>query len=627
MRCAPHVFRPPARTRIRLQTNLRDHVSPGTTPLKPITVLLFAVAIALILGIYSYPALRTTAVTGSRLLPPISAPDPSLYLNISTIKSGSAEIVDPYYGVALPAARLGYLKFRLAFLMFGRLHQLLGGNLWWSMLVWNWLWWAALSVAVVWLFRQFLPDASPALVVMGLSLVMLFNFGVLQNQISAWLHPGSLRGFRDVVFPYIRSFFPQVPIPLVVVYLILQIRALQSNRLPYWVAMGLIQLIAFMIFPYAMLMMAGISLVSVIAFVWPGRWQNRPLPLTRALLFAFACGIADLFFVFHGNQTMRSGAPGQYALVHLQVSLLPHRIGGMWMILAALTAGLFFIRDLAPEIRWPIAGLALTNLFFLLGDAFFSETTLQVSHHAGYFVHTTASILFMFLMSAGIRRFHRFAPQLRWALMLCGMFLLINGALVAHATYLQFLPGNQELAQLANSLRSAQPQSDDLVVARSLNVDDDCAWVSLLTPSHVLYCRNVQVLMSPEQNQQIQRFRQALYLYFTGKDPQWLEAILANSNNTTELTRLTFLGQVTVDAAGRQQGIDAVRKELIPRLETAEHQDPDATGFFSHYRRVLVIDNLDQPYFAESRLSSYLAIQQRQTVGRLLILTCTPLSK
>jgi hypothetical protein len=405
-------------------------------------------------------------------------------------------------------------------------------------------------------------------------------------------------------------------------YLGLQIKALQKRSALIWAAMAATQLLAFTIFPYAMLMMAGIT-----AFAILGLFVSEPtlIPRLTLLLYAFVCGLVDIFFFLHGGQVARTGAPGQYSLIHVQLSVLPHRIGGMWLILAALTALISIVRALAPEVRWPLVALGLSNLFLLVGDAFFSETALQVSHHGGYFVHLTAAILVVFLVSAGFGRLPRTKPARNVALAAAIALLVVNGVLVAHATYTYSLPVNEEQAEFTRVLRSDPPQADDLVIARSLAVEDDCAWVPLLSGSHPLFCRNAQVLLSPEQNQQIQRFRQALYLYFINRDTRWVEQILDDPNAVTELTRLTFLGQVTANPADRKQGIDAVRNELIPLLLKVQNKDPEVRLFFSPYKHVLVVDTVANPYFANSRLSAYLKIEKQETIGNMQVYHCTSL--
>jgi hypothetical protein len=597
---------------------LDNHPSPLKSRLLSLSMIL------LVLGIYSYPAIKTTIATGLRALPPINAPDLSLYMNISGIKAtSSAEVLDPYYGLAVPVARMGYLKFRLAFLTFGELTSLLHGNLWWTLFLWNFFWWGLLCVLAVWFFQQFFPDRSSQVVLAGLTFLMLFNFGIVPGELAAWSHLPSLNGFRTLQLPYIRPFFPQIPIPFLLLYLGLQIKAIRKGTWWLWTAMGVTQLVAFAIFPYTTLMMAGITAAGVVGQLLShgsrARWG-------WVSIYAIACAAVDLLFFFHGDAVARTGAPGQYSLIHLQLSLLPRRVGGMWLLLAALTALVLVVRDSAPEVRWSLAGLGLTNLFLLSGDAFFSETALQVSHHGGYFVQLTAAVLVVFLVSAAFRYLNAKNSAWRFALGSITALLVLNGMLIARATYWASLPTNQEVAELARFLQSDPPQANDLVIAHSLFVDDDCAWVPLISRSHVLFCRNAQVLLTPEQNQQIQRFRQALYLYFTGKDNLRVRKMLDDPKAETELTRLTFLGQVTTDMAERNKGTNAVRTELLPLLTRVEQNDPSMRSFFVQYRRVVVVDNIDKPNFAVSRLAEYLKIENQQTIGDLRILYCSPQS-
>ena len=578
----------------------------------------------LVLVIYSYPTLKTSAQTGNYSLPAMTAPDVSLYLNISNIGPAiSGQAVEPYYGITVPVARMGYLKFRTAFLLFRSLSRQFQRNLWLSLLLWNFLWWILAYVVAWWLFEQFLPERSILTILAGLALLMFFNFGVLQSVVAAWRHLPSLHGFESVELPLIRSFFPQMPVPLLLLYLGLQMKALQKRAWWMWATMAATQWLAFTIFPYAMLMMAGITAVAVV-----GRalFKSEWLPWKIISLYAIACGLVDILFFLHGSGSARSGAPGQYSLVHLQLSVLIHRIGGMWILLAALTLAVAFTRSLKPEIRWPLVGLGMSNLFLLAGDAFFSETAIQMSHHGGYFVHPTAAVLFVFLASALCASYPNARTAWRIAAFGSIALLVVNGIFIAHGTYSAFLPGNEEQAALTRLLQSDPPDSGDLLIAGSLTVDDDCAWVSLLSSSHVLFCRNAQVLLSPEQNEQTQRFRQALYLYFTNKDHRWVEDVLNDPTAVAELTRLLFLGQVTTDAADRETGIDSVRNSLVPLMLKVESGDPDIRSFFSGYRRVLVIDNVAKPFFIDARLSTYFKIEDQRVSGRLRILKCTPLA-
>ena len=579
--------------------------------------------IILILGIYSYPTLKTTASTGSRALPPSFAPDSSLYLNISAIKSASpGQFLDPYYGVTIPSVRMGYLKFRLAFLLFAALNAILAGHLWWTALLWNLFWWTLLSLVGWWFFRQCCPDRSPLLALTGMAVLLLFNSGVLQSELAAWIHLPSLRGFRGIELPDIRPFFPQTPLPLLVLYLGLQIKALQSRRWHPWAAMAVVQFLGFAIFPYVTLLMMAITFAIVVAGIFS--------PQARAAwkiiaAYGLACGVIDLLFLLHGGQADRSGAPGENSLLHFQWSLFARHVGGMWLILAALTLAVFFVRDLAPAIKAPLIGLALGNLFLLVGDIFFSPAALQLSSHGGYFVHTTATILVITLISVASARFARGSKNWDYAFAATILFVLLNGLLIAHAAYQSFLPANQEQADLARALQAAAPADHDLVISRALLVDDNCAWTPLASASHALFCRNAQVLFTPEQNQSIQRFRHALYLYFTGKDTSWVEHVLTDSRAQVDLSRLMFLGQEDTEAAERKQALDEIRSDLIPALRNAENQGSEAKAFFSAYRRVFVIDSAATPSFDSSRLARYLRVEEQQHIsGSLIVSRCVP---
>ena len=409
-----------------------------------------------ILAIYSYPALKTAAVTHSRILPTMSAPDISLYLNISSIRpTASGQIVDPYYGVPISVARMGYLKFRTAFFLFGIVNQLLHEHLWWSLFLWICSG-GLLCVIAWWFFDRFLPGGRLAEVLFAIGLLLLFNFGILQNVLAAWRHLPSLGGFYAVEFSFIRPFFPQIPVPLVIVYMGLQIQALRSKTGWLWAVLAIMQFVAFTIFPFAMLMMAGITAVAVVGLFIS---EKRDLPWLTIGIYAIACAVLD-FFLLRGGESAGTGASGQSSLFHLQLSVLPHRIGGAWLILAMLSVAILFVRELAPEIKWCLAGLGVANLLLLIGDVFFSETALQLSQHGGYFVHTSVAILFCFLICSLAVRFR--GRALDFGLYGATTLLLLNGIFVARATCLQFLPQNEAFADLAQVV-----QTDSLQAGRS----------------------------------------------------------------------------------------------------------------------------------------------------------------
>jgi hypothetical protein len=591
---------------------------------RPITYLPILAAVALVLVIYSYPTLMTTSSTGSRVLPPVTSPDTSLYLNISKMKApASEEVVDPYYAIPVLTPQMGYLKFRTAFLLFAGLNTLMRGDTWWALLVWNIFWWALLCVVAGWFFEHFLPHSSLLVVFCGIATLMFFNFGVLQSELGAWRLLPSLHGFESVELPFIRPFFPQLPIPLLLLYLGLQIKALQKTSWPIWIAMAVTQFVTFTIFPYAMLMMAGISAIAIAGMML----SDGVKPLWRfAVVYGALCGASDFWFLIHGSHVSRTGPPGQDSLIHLQGSMLARHMGGTWFLLFALTLAVGLFRGILPVIKWPVVGLGLSNLLLLLGDVLFSEAALQISHHAGYFVHLTVTVMLVLLAAQATEHLHA-NRSVVWRIGLAGILaaLTFNGLFISLANYRRLFLLNNDLVEFAQILRASSPEQGDLIIARALTVDDNCAWVSLLSRAHSLFCRNAQVLLSPEQNQNIQRFRQALYLYFSGKNRSWAEGVLNDANNETELSRLMFLGEYSSDAKERNKHVDSTRAGLIPFLTKIESNDREVHSFLSSYQRILVIDSVSRPTFAEDKLSTYLRVEGRKTSGSFVVLNCRPL--
>jgi hypothetical protein len=573
------------------------------------------------LAVYSYPALATLAKTGFTELPPIFAADLDLYLLVSKLTTLSpAAIVNPYYGVDVPPNATAHLKFRLAFLLFRYFDALLGGHLWLALFVWNLFWWGLLCWIALWLFKQFLPDNSTPLLALGLGFLMWSNFGLLKPLFLAWLHLPSLQGFQTVGLAYARPFFPQLPIPLLLAYLGLQMSLLRAERLPIWIGMGLLQFLAFAIFPYATLMMAGTTLVVTI---WLLVAHLQSVPWRSLIVYGTFCAAVDFLYLRLG--TITNNPQTHPSVFHVELAEVPHLIGGMWIVLAFLTLATVLVRDLPAEVKWPLVGLGLTNLTLLLGDVFFSETALMLSHHAGYFVHPTVAILLTFTISALCVRLRATARYSRLALAVVVILLAANAVLMADASYRAFLPLNQQQAEAARLLRSIPASAGDLLILPAKTVEDPCEWAPLVSNDKVLFCRNASPLLTPNQTLTIQRFRQALYLYFTGEDSQQLEKMAEDPKALDEQMRLAYFGGILpFRTEERAQGLSAIRTELIPLLDEASQQDQPMHAFFRQYSRVLVVDNRQNPVFDRQRLSSYLVIQKEVPSGDLTVLYCDP---
>ena len=333
------------------------------------------VILLIVLAIYSYPYLATTRTLHSSQAPFSFAADLSLYLNLGQL--GSAHIqpaVNPYYGTPMQPGLFGYLTFDLAFRVFGWLENIVGHNLWWAVLIWNWLWWGAIFAAALWFFRLALPEEASSVLWLGITLLFFFNFGVLKSLLVAWVHLPSTGGFEALSLPYIRVFFPQIPVALLLFYLALQIRVLRSSKWYDWAGMCALQAVALATFPYATLMMAGSTFVVALGCF------GSSLPGVRLMAiipYGLACAAIDCMFLLH--RMTRGTQDSQFSFVRFRPLHIFDLTGGAVILLLLLG---FLTLILPPagsrEAKWTIVGLGASNVLLMLADVVAAPSLLDV---------------------------------------------------------------------------------------------------------------------------------------------------------------------------------------------------------------------------------------------------------
>jgi hypothetical protein len=585
----------------------------------PRRLVAYSIAIVFVLAVYSYPTLRTRSVTRSDRLPAITAPDLGLYLSLSTLDQPRPGVVlNPYYHVDVPASGAGFLKFRLGPALFGRLTRLMSGRMWFSLVVWNLFWWALACMAAIWLFARFLPEPPVELVLAGFFMLMFFNFGATKEEITAWLHVPAVFRFAEIGLPYIRPFSPQVALPVLLIYVGLQILALQKKAFLAWAAMVLLQLFGCATFPYCTLMMAGTTAIATLCHILVRKQQSA---WRTVLLYGTICATVDLIFVFSGAPVIRTGSAGEAPLFHFQAAVLPIQMGKLWFLLGVLSAAVAFSRELAPEVRGSLVGLGVTNMLMLLGDALVPGPPLFLTNHASYFEHATIVVLLTFVVGAVAAKLGGESAKLRLVLVLASCFFCVNGILLAESGYRRILPTNREQADMVHWFERGQVAADDLVIAQY----DACGWVPFLTKAQVLFCRNSQAMLTPQQNHDIQRFREAWYLYFNGKDNEWLESVVADPNSVHRLENYGMYGEVSSYLGEqRTQQVAYVRSQLKPLLERIETQDPATTGFLRQFKRVWILQDRHAPLFVPARLNEYMDLHSEETSGDLEVVSATP---
>jgi hypothetical protein len=576
----------------------------------------YLTVIAVILSVYSYPALRTAFTTRSTRLPAVSAPDLGLYLSLSKHdKEKGGAIMNPYYHISVPAGSVAYIKFRLGPLLFGLVNDLFVGRIWWALFVWNLLWWLLLCLAGIWLFERFLPQPSVELVLAGLSLLMLFSIEGFGHLLRASIHLLPMRLFVEL--PYLRPFSPQVIMPLFLCYVGLQIRALSGKSVAAWGIMAFLQFMALTAFPFATLVMAGMTAVAALWYIFA---RHRDSAWRVVLGFFLVCALADIAFALHGSAGLGLGFPGQSSLIKFQPSLVGKSIGNLWVMTGILVAATAVTRKLRPEVKWPLVGLGLSNMLFVLGDAVVSEPVFFLSQHIGYFYQSTIVILFMFLVSAHIPSGSQSLRFVRILSLATAGLCFVYGFLMAEGNYRINLRYNVIQADLSAWFGRGKVSANDLVVTQFEGTQyDACEWIPLLSEAEVLYCRNAQLALTAEQNRDVQRLREVLYLYFDGKDHQWLEI-------STQFERYGLYGEISSyrTPEERVQRIAALRHEMLPFFDRVENEDPAISQFFRHFGRVWIVREAQAPAFVDARLNSYLDTKEQERVGSLVIASATP---
>jgi hypothetical protein len=276
------------------------------------------------------------------------------------------------------------------------------------------------------------------------------------------------------------------------------------------------------------------------------------------------------------------------------------------------------------EAKWTLAGLGFSNILLMLADTVFAPSLL-LSVHGGYFLHCTIALQTAYFAAALFARLKAMHAWVKPACLAAIFLVVVNGAMLALGNYRAFLPQNKEISEFARAVSSLKVVDGDLILARADSVDDLCAWAPLLTRGTVIFCRSAQYELSDSERRGFHRFRQALYLFFTGKDSRWVEGVLRDPAALTEQDRLAFAGEINPsDQETLNTGKREIEAELVPRLGEVEKLQSLTQFLARPYPRVLVIDDARHRVFVRERLSSFLTIDSEQQVGDFVLLWCRP---
>lgn len=573
-----------------------------------------------VLAIYSYPYLRNWRAIGVSKLPPLLSDNVYLYLNLAKLPEiGGQTVVNPWYGNTVPEQEIAYRRFGLAIHSFRALDQLTAGNTALALLIWNTGWIIATTLSALWLLSLFgLRTDVPALG-FAASVILLLHIPVVLSAINHWAQTG-----RTILLtlPYYRSFFPQVAIPLLLLYLGFQIKALSSQSSVWWIAMAALQFVAFASFPYAALLMGGTSLVATAVVLLRGRSSFR---LGHCLLFVALSFLADVFFLLKTGSPARGFGKEQHSIFDVK-AVWPNRYQ---LLIAFLMIGLISVIILIDRLRAlpmtaTMIGLAATMLFVPGMAAIFFSPVLQIPLHMYYFTHTVLAALAA--GTIGVLNHSSQRRSVRTSILVSGTVAVgLVGLTAAAMSGAFFERQNAANGRLARALESMSLAQNDLLIVPSDSDDSIASWYPLVGRTSVLFYYYGEYFV-PASDDREHWYRLSLYLHLKGRDAQSIGRALTLRGFSEETHFLVGHRRLQLlFGPRRNEALDLVKRDLLPQLLEIEQNRSGASRFFRRYRRIVVVDRFNRPIFSEERLRQHIRFEKESNIDEFEIRVGSPI--
>lgn len=555
--------------------------------------ILYVAALLCSIAIYELPYLLTLANTGWCSLPPVLSADQMLYLNVSSIHHVSpTEVINPWYGDLVSTVDVPHLRFSVIFLLFRFTHMIFRS---WTLalLVWVAVWAGCTFIAAAFCLDALFPDGASWLSITGgLGLLVLQSPLIYAADIR-----NSLPGLFQLQLPFIRFAIPQAIVPLALLYLGLQVKALGKGSTRTLIAMALLQFGVFAAFPYILPVVAlGTGIAIMIS-----KYRNQGIALSWKAIFVFAaaCGVLDIgYFVLTGFG--KSHGNVQFGLQFRPELILPSMRAHVLLLLIVAALALFSRASMAAKAT--VAGLAVSNALFGFSDVFFPPA-MQMLDHPNYIIGLTTWLPLLLFLGTSLGKFDR--PPLRVTLFVA---LLLTGAWEGFANFRTALPVNQLQAAAVQEVETLALTSKDFVIAPAEFADDISSWIPLVSPARVLYTPDGENILSATDTRQEQSLRQAAYFTLGGMTAASLTTI--GDNGPFRFNVLVQQGergyQRSTLVADRLYAQSIVRERLEPDLALLRSDRVAASRILSGYDRIVVIDNATEPFFDPSALSQWL---------------------
>jgi hypothetical protein len=549
--------------------------------------------VAAVVAIYATTLAAAWQAMGFGTLPPRLAADLYQHLTLSNLPVSAPGIVlNPWYHVPVPEAEVVFLRFGLALRTFHMLHRVVGDHLGLALFLWNVVWTLLIATSALWLVSSLHRRWDAALLAVTLGVLLLVDVTGPRLLLARVVH-GVTPPWPLLTLPYIRSFYPQVAIPLLLAYVTLNMRVLRKPEWGTWLAMGALQFAGLLTFPYITPLMAGVTGLSVLGY-GSRHWEAAAWP--RLVTFAVACGVADVGFVV-GSVPALHGFSGGAPIVRFDPVRFRAIVGYTFVVLGVLSYLVVRRLRARPEVRATLAALGLATALLFVSDVLITSS-LQISNHVNYLIHTTVAVLVVALGGDAYERVARRVP--RWVITGVAALTFGYGCVAGYVNYAWFREENVARAQLARELASAGP--GDLVIAANDFWEDEASWLPLAAPAQVLFSLSAGLAL-PAEAAPIEARRLALLLYLQGETVAGVERLLSEPGPTPAQRFLAGFRRIQpLTGAEREHVLAAVRVELLPPLAAAERLGPEVRDFLRGFRRIFVLDRRDRPFFENTRL-------------------------
>ena len=539
-------------------------------------------------AIYIFPLLLTLFKIPFSPLPPDFSSDIYMYLNYTLLYVDANGLTqNPWYHVQVPASQLIYLKFGLLNL-FSMLNNIIG-NLTATLILWNWIWAAVTFVCAYLLFKEIAVKKNIYLIIFGISLLFFFQVSDIPNYLKGFLN---LNFSPYILLPLQRAFFPQIAIPLLLLYLYFLIKAFESDKSIHWAALFIVQYISFINFPYNTVVMGATTFFIILSAIF----SKKVIPWKHLIIFSIAVGIADLAFLTSGSS---AGGAAHRSIFDIDFSRISEIIGGTNTVLLMLCLAAIALPNDRKYVKFTMASVGISVILLQLSDLVFNPS-LQLTHHFAYFVNQIIAVLVFYITAVSVK-FISDHEKTYNALLAAGTILLVGiGVFVTYAQATAALPYNRENYLLYSSVERLHPTKNDLIIAPSLGVNDTATWLPLIFKSEVLFSRNSEFLLpNTEEGNDIYWKREAIYLYLQGIDAKKLHEILFSAeSNPAQIKRIIQVGQrFDLHTDKREKMLQRVYGKLSLYLEDFEKDPQILKRFFTKYRKIIVIDRYEKPLF------------------------------